>query len=154
MVASTSGTKGQLMKTFDPRGVNIRGDKTPDKRNLTAENGDCQPSIEDKVEQQTKQGRSAFLEVMDSIAHGVEAWLEENTDYSKRMAETTVDIARKLGVPEGEIKRWAAFRIIHDAEKFSVIKSLLKRVQGGFPADQVDNKEPLRRTIRSQRTPR
>lgn len=129
------------MKTLNPRGVDIRVDKTPEKRNLTAENGDCQPSIEDKVELQTKKPRRTFLNDIDSIAYGVEAWFEENTDYSIRVTEITVDIARKLGVPEGQIERWVARRLNRYREKGRVIKSLLERLQASPPANRVEDKE-------------
>lgn len=71
---------------------------------------------------------------MDAIACGVEAWLEENTDYLRRVIETTIDIARALGVPEGEIKRWASSRPISDTEKGRVVKSLLEKLQRNYPA--------------------
>jgi len=95
---------------------------------LALENGDCQPSIEDTVEKQTKKTRRTFFDDMDSIAYGVEAWFEENTGYSRRVTETTVVIAQKLGVPENEIERWAAFRLIRDTEKVRAIESLLERL--------------------------
>jgi len=116
------------MKIFDPRGVDISTDKTPGKRNLAPENEDCQPSIKGKVEEQTGKTRRTFFDDMDFIAYGVESWLEENTGYSRRVTETTIAIARKLGVPEDEIEGWAASRLIHDTEKVRVIKSLLERL--------------------------
>lgn len=79
--------------------------------------------------------RLTFVDDIDAIAYGVEAWLEENTGYSRRVTEVTGDIARKLAVPEDEIKRWIASRLIHDTEKSSVIKSLLQRVSGSSPAE-------------------
>jgi len=98
---------------------------------LAPEKGDCQPSIEDTVEKQTKKTRRTFFDDMDSIAYGVEAWFEENTGYSRRVTETTVVIARELGIPGDEIERWAAFRLIRDTEKVRAIESLLERPRGG-----------------------
>ena len=108
-------TKSQPVKTFDP----------------------------ERVDEEAKKTRRTFLDNMDAIAYGVEAWFEENTGYSRRVTETTVDVARALGIPEGEIKRWAASRLarlIHDTEKLNVIKSLLKRLQESS-IDQTDNKD-------------
>jgi len=103
------------------------------------------------VEEQTKKTQRTFLDSMDAIAYGVQAWFEENTGYSRRVSETTVDIARALGIPEAEIKRWAASRLarlIRDTEKLREIKSRLERLQGSF-VEQTDNKRHSRRAIRS-----
>jgi len=109
--------------------ANIGVDRTRGKGNLVMENRDCPSSIEDKVEGQTEKTHHTFLDNMDSIAYGVEAWFEENTGYSRRVAETTVAIARALGVPASDIKRWASSRSVRDTEKGRVIKSLLQRLQ-------------------------
>jgi len=80
---------------------------------------------------------------MEAIAFDVEAWFEEETSYSRRVAETTVDIARAFGIPEDEIERWAASRLarlIRDTEKLGEIKSRLERLQGSF-IGQADNKD-------------
>lgn len=135
MVAITSGTKGQLMNTFDPCGIDIKVGKTSEKRNPIPGKGDYQPPIEDKVEQKTRKPQRTFLDDLDAIAYGVEAWFEENTDSFRNMSETTVGIARKLGVPEDEIRRWAARRSTFDAEKVKLIKSLLQRLRASSPAD-------------------
>jgi len=107
----------------------MRVDRDQGKGSLLLEKRDCQPFIEDKVDEKAKKSRHTFLDNMDAIACGVEAWFEENTGYSRRVAETTVDIARALGVPESDIKRWESSRAIcDDVEKVSVIKSLLERL--------------------------
>ena len=88
-----------------------------------------------KVEGQIEKGRHTFLDNMDAIACGVEARFEENTGYTRRVTETTVEIARKLGIPEDEIERWAASRLarlMRDTGKLNVIKSHLERLQESF----------------------
>ncbi len=82
-----------------------------------------------KVDEAGEKARHTFLGRMDAIACGVEAWFEENTGYSRKVAETTVEIARALGVPESDIKRWVTCRSIRDMEKGRVIKTLLQRLQ-------------------------
>lgn len=107
----------------------MRVDRARGKGNLVLENRDYQSSVEDKVGEQTEKTRHTFRDNMDAIACGVEAWFEENTDYSRRVTKTTVDIARALGVPEGEIERWASSRPISDTEKGRVVKSLLEKLR-------------------------
>ena len=113
MVVITSGVKGQFMNTFDLFGTNIR---------------------EDEIGQQAKRTRRTFIDDIDAIAYGVETWFEENTGYSESVAEATVEIARKLGVPEDEIRRWAARRSTFNAERVKLIKSLLQRPRASSPA--------------------
>ena len=135
MIVITARTKGQFMNTFDPCGIDIKVGKTSEKRTPIPEKGDYHPPIEDKVEQQTERTRDTFLNDIDAIAYGVEAWFEENTGYSKSVAETTVEIARKLGVPEDEIRRWAARRSTFNVERAKLIKSLLQRLRVSSSAD-------------------
>ena len=139
------------MKTFDLQRADISVDKSPGKRNLAPENGDSRRSVDDKVEGQIEKGRHTFLDNMDAIACGVQARFEESSGFSRRVVETTVDIARALRVPESDIKRWASSRLIHDTEKLNVIKSRLERLQRSF-LDRADNKREPRRAIRSDPT--
>ena len=106
------------------------------------EKRDSQPSIDDKVGEEAKKPRRIFLDKMDAIAYGVQAQFEEKTGYSRRVTETTMNVARVLGIPEAEIERWASSRLaqlIRDTERLGEIKSLLERLQGSF-VEQTDNK--------------
>ena len=135
MVVITSGTKGQPMNIFDPCGMDIVVGKASEKRTPIPGKGDYQPPIEDKVKQQIEKTRDTFIGDIDAIAYGVEAWFEENTGYSESVAEMTVEIARKLGVPEDEIRRWVARRSTFNVERVKLIKSLLQRLWASSPAD-------------------
>lgn len=96
-------------------------------KNLTLQNGNYQLSHE--AEEQAE-SLHPFLNDIESIAYGVEAWFEENTGDLRRVIESTLDIARDLGIPQDEIERWAASRLSRDALKVSTVKSLLiKRLQ-------------------------
>jgi len=149
---STTQTKSKSIRTPDPQRVHISVDKSPGKRGLPLGDGDFQLSVGDKVEKQTEKTQHIFLDKMEAIAFGVQGWFEENTGYSRRVHETTVDIARQLGIPEDEIERWAAARLTRltrDTEKLNVIKDLLQRLQESYLDGQADSKGHLRRTIRS-----
>lgn len=114
-------------------------DRAQGKGNFLLGNRDCQSPIGGRVDEQAKKTRHTFLENMDAIERGVEVWFEENTGYSRRVAETTVEIARALGMSESDIKRWVSSRLMRDTEKGRVIKSHLERLQGSSLADGVDN---------------
>ena len=149
---STLRTKSRSIKTLTLPGVDISVDKSLGKRDLAPENGDCQFSTKGKVDEEAKKTWRTFLDNMDAIAYGVEARFEENTGYSRRVTEATVDIAQELGIPEAEIKRWAASRLarlIGDTEKLKEITSRLERLQGSALANQVNDRGRLTRTRRS-----
>ena len=107
----------------------MRRDRAWGKGSLVLEKRDSQPSVKGKVEEQTNKPQRTFLDNMDALAYGVEAWYEIITSHSRRVVQVTVAIARKLGVPKDEIETWAALRLIRDTEKVRLIKSLLERLQ-------------------------
>jgi hypothetical protein len=70
---------------------------------------------------------------MEAIAYGVQARFEETTGYSKRVINTTINVARALGIPEPEIDRWTSQRLnrlAQDTKIFQDIKSILEKVYG------------------------
>ena len=73
------------------------------------------------------------LSQMEAIACGVHARFEERTGYFKKITDTTINVAKALGVPENEINSWAASRatqMTHEMEKLQEIKSLLEKYYG------------------------
>lgn len=119
--------------------ANMNANRARGNVNPVLVNRDRQSSIEDKVGERAKKTRPTFLGYMDSIACGVEAWLEENTGHSRAVAETTAAIARALGVPQSEINRWVSCRLIRDTEKGRIIKALIERLQGSSLANRANN---------------
>ncbi len=124
----------------------MRVNRARGKMNPILEERNGQPSAKEEVDEEAKNTRHAFLNNMDAIARGVEAQFEDSTGFSRRATETTINIARALGIPEAEIKRWAASRLIHDTKKLNAIKALLAKLQESF-LGQADNERPPRRTI-------
>ena len=61
---------------------------------------------------------------MIAIAHGVEVRQELLTGHSKVVTQETVDIARRLQMPEEEIEGWVATRKMLESQINAVIKSL------------------------------
>jgi len=85
------------------------------------------------VEKQTGRTQRKSPNKMEAIARGVQARFEESTDYSRRVTDATINVARALGVPDPEIERWAAYRLTrlaHDTKGLREIKSLLEKLYG------------------------
>jgi DNA-binding NtrC family response regulator len=62
---------------------------------------------------------------MDAIARGVEAKVDPG--YLKLVTQKTIDIARKLGIADKEIQKWAAAKAQLDSEREGTIKSSLEK---------------------------
>ena len=73
------------------------------------------------TEEKSRQAPSEYLNEMNAIARGVEARLDLLIGCSKIVIQRTIDIGRRLSIPEKEIQRWAAMRPIYDSERNEVI---------------------------------
>ena len=60
---------------------------------------------------------------MDAIARGVAARFDPLSSYSKVVTQRAIGIAQKLGIPEKEIKKWAAAKAKLDSKRNGIIKS-------------------------------
>ena len=107
IVVFASGIEGQLMNSFELFGTGFG---------------------QDDIRQQNKKTQRTFIDDIDAIASGVAAWFEENTGYSENVTGMTVEIARKLGVPEKDIKKWAARRSTLNAGRIKPVRTLLQKL--------------------------
>jgi len=103
----STGIEGQLMNSFETFGMDFRQDDT---------------------RQQNKGTRRTYGDDINAIAYGVAAWFEENSGYSDNVTGMTIEIARKLGVPEREIGKWAARRSTLNARRVKPIRALLQKL--------------------------
>jgi hypothetical protein len=103
----STGIEGQLMNSFEIFGTNLRQDDSG---------------------QQNKSTRRTYGDDISAIAYGVAAWFEENSGYSDNVTGKTIEIARKLGVPEREIGKWAARRTTLNAQRVKPIRALLQKI--------------------------
>ena len=67
-----------------------------------------------------KQKRNGF-ERMDAIAYGVRARFEESTGFIKKITDTTVNVAKALGVPEKEIDNWVEIRLSQTSSETAIV---------------------------------
>ena len=86
-----------------------------------------------RIEKKSGRTQRTAQNRMEAIACGVQARFEESTSYSRRVTDTTINVARALGVPDKEIERWAAYRLTQlacDTERLREIKAILQKVYG------------------------
>ncbi len=70
---------------------------------------------------ETKPATDKSSAEMDAIARGVEAKVDHG--YLKLVTQRTIDIARKLGIADKEIQKWAAAKAQLDSKREGAIKS-------------------------------
>ena len=102
-----TGIEGRLMNSFELFGTDIG---------------------QDDIKQQNKGTQRTFIDDINAISYGVAAWFEENAGYSENVTGMTIEIARKLGVPEKDIKKWAARRSTLNAGRIKPIRTLMQRL--------------------------
>ena len=78
------------------------------------------------VEKNEEQVVSKSFKELNAIARGVEKRFDLLLGLSKVVTEKTIDIGRRLGIPEKEIQRWAVERSILDSERNTIIQTLAK----------------------------
>jgi hypothetical protein len=103
----TAGIEGQLMNSFELFGTDLGQDDSG---------------------QQNKGIRRTYSDDINAIAYGVAVWFEENSGYSDNVTGMTIEIARKLGVPEKDIGRWAARRSTLNVKRVKPIRALLQKL--------------------------
>ena len=107
IVLINTGVEGQLMNSFEIFGTNL---------------------TQDDSGQQNKGIRRTYGDDINAIAYGVAAWFEENSGYSDNVTGKTIEIARKLGVPEREIGKWAARRSTLNTQRVKPIRALMQKL--------------------------
>jgi len=70
-----------------------------------------------------------FFNAMDAISRGVEAQYEWFADFQLMMIERSIDVARKLSMPEEEIQSWASARVRCISERHKTTENVLNRIK-------------------------
>lgn len=78
------------------------------------------------VEKNEEQVLSESFNELNAIARGVEKQFDLLLGLSKIVTEKTIDIGRRLDIPEKETQRWAVERSILDSERNTIIQTLAK----------------------------
>jgi len=98
-----------------------------EKRRLKLENREYQLHLEQKVSQQTKKIRQAFLNAIKSLANALDAKDKYTHGHSKRVTETAVAIARNMAMPQDTIDRIELAGLLHDIGKIGISEEILNK---------------------------
>jgi len=121
------GAYDYLTKPFNLDEVILSVDRALDKRRLELENRAYRQHLEEKVEAQAKKIRISFLNSVTALVFALEAKDEYTSGHSQRVAETSVAIARELGIPQEGIDKIRLAGLIHDIGKIGIKESILNK---------------------------
>ncbi len=142
------GASDYLTKPFNLEDVMLTIDRTLEKRRLLRENLEYQLDLERKVEERTSELRhkseeverlyqelkvafdkiqSTYETTLEALMEALDARDSETQGHSRRVAEYTAVVARRLGVEEPELTqfRWGA--LLHDVGKIGIPDAILRK---------------------------
>lgn len=131
------GAYDYVIKPIELNTLLLSIERTLEKRRLIDENRQYQLHLEQKVEEQTQKIRQSFLNAITSLATALEAKDRYTHGHSKRMTDTAVAIARKMDLPEAEIKRIELAGLLHDIGKIGISEEILNK-PGKLSNDEYD----------------
>ena len=121
------GAYDYLTKPFNLDEVVLGVNRALQKRRLELENRDYQQHLEQKVEEQAKKIRDAFLSAITALAYALEAKDAYTSGHSQRVAETSVVIAKELGMSQESIDKIRLAGLVHDIGKIGIKESVLHK---------------------------
>ncbi len=84
-----------------------------------------------------KNAKSRSLSEINAIAYGVDAQVDYFDFHSEVVTSKTVKLARQLGLPKREIKKWAVIRDQLYSERDRRIKSMLNKLERNMMAQEI-----------------
>ena len=126
--AMKMGAYDYIIKPVDLNALIVSIDRALDKRRLILENQTYHFRLEEKVEEQTRKIREAFLNSIKSLAYALEAKDKYTSGHSQRVTEIAVAIAQEMGMPQDKIERIRLAGLVHDIGKIGVRESILNKL--------------------------
>jgi HD-GYP domain-containing protein (c-di-GMP phosphodiesterase class II) len=121
------GAFDYLIKPFNLEEVTLSVNRALENSRLKIENRDYQINLEKRVKEQTAKIRESFLNSLKALALALEAKDEYTSDHSRRVAELSVAIGRKLNMTEGDIEKVSVAGLVHDIGKIGIKESILNK---------------------------
>jgi len=109
-----------------------------EKRRLELELRDYQQHLEQKVEEQAKEIREAFLGAMAALSFALEAKDNYIAGHSRRVTDIALAIGKKLALSEDELEdlRWGS--LLHDIGKIAVDQLIVNK-PGKLTAEEYEH---------------
>jgi len=121
------GAYDYITKPFNLDEVVLSVDRALEKKRLELEIRDYQLHLEQKVEEQARKIRNAFLNAITALAYALEAKDKYTSGHSQRVAGISVAIAAEMGLSKPEIEKIRLAGLIHDIGKIGVREAVLNK---------------------------
>jgi putative nucleotidyltransferase with HDIG domain len=121
------GAYDYITKPFNLEEVVLNVSRALEKRRLELELRDYQHQLEQKVEEQSRKIRNSLLNAITTLVYALEAKDEYTSGHSQRVSETSVVIARALGMSEAMVEKIRVAGLLHDIGKIGVREKVLNK---------------------------
>ena len=121
------GAYDYLTKPFNLTEVGMSAHRALEKRQLEITLNDYHEHLQQKVDEQSKIIRNAFLNAITSLAFALDAKDSYTNGHSVRVSDISVKVAKELGLPDDHVEKIRIAGLIHDIGKIGIPEMLLNK---------------------------
>jgi putative two-component system response regulator len=121
------GAYDYLTKPFNLTEVAMSVKRAFEKRRLEITLKDYHEHLQQKVEEQSKKIRNTFLNAITSLAFALDAKDSYTNGHSIRVAECSVNLAKRLNLATEQIEKIRIAGLIHDIGKIGIPETILNK---------------------------
>jgi response regulator RpfG family c-di-GMP phosphodiesterase len=125
--AIRQGAADYVTKPFNLEEVQIVVERTLEKRRLIRENRAYQHTLEQKVEERTRELEESYESTLEAMITALDFRDNETMGHSRRVVEYAVIVARTMSVQEPELTWIRRGAILHDVGKIGVSDAILRK---------------------------
>ncbi|MEX2284938.1 MAG: HD domain-containing phosphohydrolase [Gemmatimonadota bacterium] len=135
--ALTGGAKDFLFKPFDLSEVALRVHNLVDLRILHRQLHNHNLLLEQRVHERTSELEQARMEIIERLGMAAEYRDDETGHHTRRVGQSSAQLATALGLPPGEIELVARAAPLHDVGKIAVPDAILLKQGPLTPEEQL-----------------
>jgi HD-GYP domain-containing protein (c-di-GMP phosphodiesterase class II) len=125
--AIRQGAADYVTKPFNLEEVQIVIERTLEKRRLIRENREYQLTLEQKVEERTRELEESYESTLEAMITALDFRDNETMGHSRRVVEYAVIVAKTMGVVEPDLSWIRRGAILHDVGKIGVSDVILRK---------------------------
>ena len=125
--AIRQGAADYVTKPFNLEEVQIVIERTLEKRRLIRENREYQLTLEQKVEERTRELEESYESTLEAMITALDFRDNETMGHSRRVVEYAVIVAKTMGVVEPDLSWIRRGAILHDVGKIGVSDGILRK---------------------------